>query len=151
MISNRDNFLQFRAEEMATLYDSTFTKKEATLTGINLVKSVLESGEVDKMHFGANLARLNEVISSALATFRESIIDTEKVSALGVEFSPINGGETLNYEDDEVYFNLKSDLKSREELLKLAYKSKDCFFDAYGNEVPKVSSKPRKSSVTIKF
>lgn len=140
-----------RAEEMATLYDSTFTKKEATVTGVNLVKAVLEAGEVDKMHFGANLARLNEVISSALSTFRESIIDTEKVTALGVEFNPVNGGETLNYKDDEIYLTLFNDLKEREELLKLAYKSKSEFFDQYGNVIPKVSSSPRKSSITIKF
>jgi len=148
---SKNLFEVMRAEEMATLYDSTFTKKEATATGINLVKSVLESGEVDKMHFGANLARLNEVISSALSTFRESIIDTEKVSVLGVEFNPVNGGETLNYKEDEVYLTLFNDLKEREELLKLAYKSKDSFFDAYGNTIPKVSSTPRKSSITIKF
>lgn len=144
-------FEMMRAQEMATLYDSTFTKKEATATGVNLVKNMLESGEVDKMQFGANLARLAEVINSALSTFRESIIDTEKVTVLGVEFNPVNGGETLNYVDDEVYATLKNDLKSREEMLKLAYKSKDEFFDAYGNPVPKVSSTPRKSSITIKF
>lgn len=138
-----------RAEEMATLYDSTFTKKEATATGVNLVKAVLEAGEVDKMHFGANLARLNEVISSALSTFRESIIDTEKVTALGVEFSPVNGGNTINYSEDEVYQVLKNDLDSRTELLKLAQKQD--VFDAYGNQVPKVSTTPRKSSITIKF
>lgn len=140
-----------RAEQMATLYDSTFTKKEATATGVNLVKAVLEAGEVDKMHFGANLARLYEVIGSALSTFRESIIDTEKVTALGVEFNPVNGGETLNYKDDEIYSTLFNDLKEREELLKLAYKAKNEFYDQYGNVIPKVSSTPRKSSITIKF
>lgn len=138
-----------RAEEMATLYDSTFTKKEATATGVNLVKAVLEAGEVDKMHFGANLARLNEVISSALSTFRESIIDTEKVTALGVEFSPVNGGNTINYSEDEVYQVLKNDLDSRVELLKLAQKQE--VLDLFGNTVPKVSTTPRKSSITIKF
>lgn len=140
-----------RAEEMVTLYDSTFTKKEATATGVNLTKSVLEAGEVDKMHFGANLARLSEVISSALSTFRESIIDTEKTTALGVEFNPVNGGETLNYKDDEIYLTLFNDLKEREDLLKLAYKAKNEFYDQYGNIIPKVSSTPRKSSITIKF
>ena len=138
-----------RAEEMATLYDSTFTKKEASETGANLTKSVLEAGEVDKMHFGANLARLHEVISSALSTFRESIIDTEKVTVLGVEFNPTNGGNTINYSDDEIWQTLKKDLDDRTELLKLAQKQPA--FDAYGNEVLKVSTTPRKSSVTIKF
>lgn len=148
---SRELFLEMRTEEIATMYDSTFTKKEASQTGASLVKNALESGEVDKMQLFANLARLNEVFSSAINECRNSIDVHEKTTILGVEFNPVNGGETLNYEDDEVYFTLKTDLKSREELLKLAYKSKDSFFDAYGNEVPKVSSKPRRSSVTIKF
>ena len=148
---SRQLFEIMRTEEMATLYDSTFTKKEASVTGANLTKAVLEAGEVDKMHFGANLARLNEVISSALSTFRDSIIDTEKVTALGVEFNPVNGGETLNYKDDEIYLTMFNDLKEREELLKLAYKAKNEYYDQYGNIIPKVSSTPRKSSITIKF
>jgi len=148
---SKELFFSMRAEQMASLYDSSFTKKEATATGKQLVENILEAGEVDKLEFGANLLRLAEVINSAVATFRDKVEFHEKTVCMGVEFNPVNGGETLNYEEDEVYFTLKSDLKSREELLKLAYKSKDSFFDAYGNEVPKVSSKPRKSSVTIKF
>lgn len=148
---SKELFFSMRAEQMASLYDSNFTKKEATATGKQLVENILEAGEVDKLEFGANLLRLAEVINSAVATFRDKVEFHEKTVCMGVEFNPVNGGETLNYEEDEVYFTLKSDLKSREELLKLAYKSKDSFFDAYGNEVPKVSSKPRKSSVTIKF
>lgn len=144
-------FELMRVEEMATLYDSTFTKKEATATGVNLTKSVLEAGEIDKMHFGANLARLSEVINSALSTFREAIIDTEKVTALGVEFNPVNGGEALNYKDDEIYSDIQRELKEREELLKLAYKSKSEIYDEAGILVPKVSSTARKSSITIKF
>ena len=142
-------FEMMRAEEMATLYDSTFTKKDAIKTGEKLVKNVLESGEVDKMNFGANLVRLNEVISAAVLTFRESIIDIEKTVALGVEFNPVNGGNTINYSDDEIWSTIKADLDARTEQLKLAQKQPT--FDAYGNEVPKVSTTPRKSSITIKF
>ena len=148
---SKDLFFAMRTEEIATMYDSTFTKKEASQTGSSLVKNALENGEVDKMQLFANLARLNEVISSAINECRNSIDVNEKVSVLGVEFNPTNGGETLNYKDDEVYLTLFNDLKSREELLKLAYKSKDEFFDQYGNPVPKVSSTPRKSSITIRF
>lgn len=151
MGANKELFELMRAEEMATLYDSTFSKKEASATGKKLVQNMLDDGEVNSLQFWANLARLNEVISSAVSELRERVEVFEKTTILGVEFNPVNGGETLNFEDDDVYFTLKSDLKSREEMLKLAYKSKDEFFDAYGNHVPKVSSKPRKSSVTIKF
>ena len=144
-------FFEFRAEEMATMYDSTFTKKEASQTGSSLVKNALENGEVDKMQLFANLARLNEVISSAINECRNSIDVNEKVSVLGVEFNPTNGGETLNYKDDEIYSDIQRELKEREELLKLAYKSKGEIYDESGVLVPKVSSTQRKSSITIKF
>jgi len=138
-----------RAEEMATLYDSTFTKKEAVKTGETLVKDALENGTVDKMQLFANLSKLNEVISSAVNTCRSEIEVFEKTTVLGVEFNPTNGGNTINYSEDEIWQTLKNDLDARQEQLKLAQKQPT--FDAYGNEVPKVSTTPRKSSITIKF
>ena len=142
-------FFEMRAEQMTAIYDSTFTKKDAIKTGENLIDSVLESGEVEIMELGANLVRLQQVVNSAVDKFRSHIIDTEKIKVLGVEFSPINGGNTVNYAEDEVYQILKSDLDARVELLKLAQKQE--VLDTSGNEVPKVSTTPRKSSITIKF
>jgi len=142
-------FEMMRAQEMATLYDSTFTKKEATATGKNLVKSLLDSGDIDKMELAANLARLNEVVSSAMNEIRDNIIDIEKTTCLGVEFNPVSGGNTINYSDDEIWTELKRCLDERTEQLKMAQKQPT--FDAYGNEVPKVSVTPRKSSITIRF
>ena len=146
---SKDLFFAMRTEEIATMYDSTFTKKEASQTGTSLVKNALENGDVDKMQLFANLARLNEVISSALNECRNSIDVYEKVSVLGVEFNPTNGGNTINYSDDEIWVELKRCLEARTEELKLAQKQD--VFDAYGNQVPKVSTTPRKSSITIKF
>lgn len=142
-------FFEMRAEEMTALYDSTFTKKDAIKTGEALINNVLESGDCDIMQLGANLARLEQVVSSAMAKFRSHIIDTEKVTILGVEFSPVNGGNTLNYSDDEIWQELKRCLDERTEQLKMAQKQDT--FDAYGNQVPKVSTTPKKSSITIKF
>jgi len=142
-------FFEMRAEQMTALYDSTFTKKDAIKTGEALIDNVLESGEVDIMQVGANLARLAQVIDSAMAKFRNHIIDTDKVTVLGVEFSPVNGGNTINYSDDEIWLELKRCLDDRTEQLKMAQKQDT--FDAYGNQVPKVSTTPRKSSITIKF
>jgi len=145
---SKEQFFLMRSSEMATLYDATFTKKEATKTGIKLVTDLLESGEVDKMQFTANLARLNEVISSAMAEIRKHIPE-EKQTCLGVEFTPVNGGNTINYAEDPVYAELKKLLDERAELLKVAQKSE--IYDSDGIEVPKVSVSPRKSSITIKF
>ena len=142
-------FFEMRAEQMTALYDSTFTKKDAIKTGEALIDNVLESGEVDIMQVGANLVRLKQVVDTAIEKFRNHIIDTEKVTILGVEFSPVNGGNTINYADDEIWQELKRCLDERTEQLKMAQKQPT--FDAYGNEVPKVSTTPRKSSITIKF
>jgi len=43
----------------------------------------------------------------------------------------------------------KAKLEARVELLKLA--QKQTIIDAYGNDVPKVGTTPRKSSITVKF
>jgi len=142
-------FFEMRAEQMTALYDSTFSKKDAIKTGEALIDSVLEFGEVDIMQLGANLARLEQVVSSAMTKFRNHIIDKEKQIVLGVEFNPTNGGNTINYADDPIYCEFKKDLDNRVELLKLAQKQE--VIDTYGNEVPKVSTTPRKSSITIKF
>jgi hypothetical protein len=142
-------FFEMRAEQMTALYDSTFSKKDAIKTGENLVKNALEAGEVEPMELLANLVRLEQVVSSAVSMFRNHIIDEPKQTVLGVEFSPVNGGNTINYTDDTIYCELKKNLDNRVELLKLAQEQE--VLDTYGNEVPKVSTTPRKSSITIKF
>ena len=142
-------FFEMRAEQMTALYDSTFTKKDAVKTGENLIDSVLESGEADIMELGANLVRLEQVVSSAVPKFRSHIIDEQKQTVSGAEFSPVNGGNTINYAEDEIWTELKRCLDDRTEQLKMAQKQDA--FDAYGNQVPKVSTTPRKNSIIIKF
>ena len=129
-------------------YDATFTKKEAVKQGVKLVNEILEEGSIDKLQFMASLVRLKAVIDTAEAEMRNHL-PLEKTTVMGVEFSPVNGGNTTNYNDDEIYQTLKRDLDARVEELKLAQKQD--VFDAYGNQVPKVSTTPRKSSTTIKF
>jgi len=141
-------FFEMRAEEIATLYDSTFTKKEAIKTGENLVQNVLDNGQVSVLELTCSLVRLQEVISSAVAKLRNHL-PTKKTELMGVTFTPTNGGNTVNYSDDEIYRTIKSELDVRTEQLKLAQKQE--VFDAYGNQVPKVSTTPRKDSITIKF
>ena len=148
MGASKELFLQLQEQDFITMYDATFTKKQAILTGKRMVDNLLENGNVDTMQFTANLARLNEVISTALTEVRKHLPE-EKQIVMGVEFTPVNGGNTLNYSDDEVYNVLKADLDARVELLKLAQKQP--ILDTYGNEVMKVSTTPRKSSITIKF
>jgi hypothetical protein len=148
MGANSETFLELRAQDFVTMYDASFTKKEAQKVGLKLVTDLLDNGNVDKMEFIANLARLSEVVGTAMTEARKHITE-EKQTVMGVEFTPVNGGNTINYSEDPIYQQLKADLDARAELLKLA--QKQSVIDMYGNDVPLVSTTPRKSSITIKF
>ena len=148
MGASSEMFLELRANEIVHMYDSTFTKKEAIKTGTDLALNVFESGEVSPAEVLANLSRLKWVIDSAETTMRSKIEIYDKRTVLGLEFNYVSGGNTINYADDEIYSNIKADLDARTEQLKMAQKQDT--FDAYGNQVPKVSTTPRKSSITIK-
>jgi len=148
MGASSEMFLELRANEIVHMYDSTFTKKEAIKTGLQLAENVFDSGEVSPEEVLANLSRLKWVIDSAETTMRSKIEIYDKRTVLGLEFNYVSGGNTINYADDEIYSNIKADLDARTEQLKMAQKQDT--FDAYGNQVPKVSTTPRKSSITIK-
>jgi hypothetical protein len=147
MGANAVLFLE-NSEELASMYEPTFTKKDAILTGKRMVDNVIESGNIDKHQFMAQLCRLKEVVNSADSEMRKWLPE-EKVTILGVEFTPVNGGNTIDYSEDPIYCQLKADLDARVELLKLA--QKQSIIDAYGNDVPKVGTTPRKNSITLKF
>lgn len=147
---SKDLFFEMRAEQMATMYAETFTKKKAIETGENLVKSVFEDGVLDPIHVFTNLARLKAVIDTADKAFRDRLSVT-KESWNGVELTSKNGSKKLNYTDDPVYNDLVKKVKDREELLKAAHNSSDVIFDSEGCEVPKVSASFSKSSITVTF
>lgn len=149
MGQSNEMFLAMRAEEMVQMYDSTFTKKEAVKTGETLVDTALEEGNVSVHELMGTLVRLKAVVDSAESKCRASL-PQEKVSLLGIEYTPVDGGNTLNLLEDPVYAQMKKDLDDRADLLKLAQKQ-DLVLDAGGNEVPRVGTTPRKSSITVKF
>ena len=150
MGANANTFLQLREQDIVTLYDATFTKKDAQQTGLKLAKTIIDGGEVSKHEALANLVRLSEVISNAITEIKESVIH-EKVTILGVEFTPLNGRTMYNFKDDHLWNDLSNKIKQREELLKVALKSDEIIFDSEGVEVPKVEVTNAKSSLTIKF
>lgn len=147
---SKDLFLQMREHEIATLYDSTFTKREAINTGVNLAKSIIDNGNVSKHEALANFIRLNEVISNTISILKESV-NLDKVTVLGVEFTPMNGRSMPQFSDDQTWCEINDKLKEREELLKVAMKSKDEIYDSVGVLVPKISVKYSKDSLTIKY
>lgn len=148
---SKELFFNMRAEDMALMYSETFTKKDAELAGLNIVKTIIDEGKVEPKKVFSNIVRLKAVIDSAEKAFREELSFISKDSFNGVEFNPVDPRESFNYNEDDVCNSLAEKLKERQELVKLASKSKDIIFDADGCEVPKVSSKFTKSSITIKF
>lgn len=77
------------------------------------------------------------------------VLPQENFEAFGIKGTFRSGGDTINFAEDEVYATIKKDLDARTEQLKMAQKQDT--FDAYGNQVPKVSTTPRKSSLAISF
>jgi len=126
------------------------TKKEIQKSSKDFVKDLIDSGDHNPQELLSQAIRLKEAFTVIEKNLRDSL-PQENFEAFGLKATYRNGGDIPQFEDDEIYRSIKKDLDDRKELLKTALKTKDVFFDPYGNEIPKVSTKPRKSSLTIKF
>jgi len=146
---SKQQFEEMIEKEINQEFPIHFGKKDYISQSKKIVNEVLEKGDKDKIDFWTKIVKMKESINAMDSQLREKVTITEKITLNGVEFNPVQGGVSINYDEDIVYQEFKKQLKEREELLKIAQKS--TIFDAYGNEVPKVSTTPRKSSITIKF
>jgi hypothetical protein len=146
-MKSKDLFLMMQEQEIQT---SNFvpTKKEIQTNSKKFITDLLDAGEVDKFELLSQSKRMLEAFE-VINTEIMKVIPQENFEAFGLKGTFRNGGDTINYSDDEVYATLKADLDARAELLKLAQKQE--VIDMYGNLVPKVSTTPRKSSLTISF
>lgn len=146
-MKSKDLFMMLREQEIQT---SNFlpNKKEIQYSAKNFIKDILDVGERNKLELLAQAKRMSDAIEIVTAEILKSL-PQENFEAFGLKGTYRSGGETLNYAEDEVYVQLKADLDARVELLKLA--QKQTIIDAYGNEVPKVSTTPRKDSLAITY
>jgi pantoate kinase len=142
---SKDLFLMMREEEIST---SNFlpTKKEIHLSSKNFAEKLIANGNPEELF--AQALRLSESLNIITEVLKKSLPD-ENFEAFGLKGTFRSGGDTVNYSEDHIYSALKVDLENRVELLKLAIKQP--VIDAYGNDVPKVSTTPRKSSLAISF
>lgn len=147
MGANSNLFLMLQEQEISTK-NFLPTKKEIVSSAEEFVKNTLDAGEVDKTEMFVQALRLSEALEVIKTKLKDSL-PQENFEAFGVKGTYRNGGDSINYTEDEIYAQLKKDLDNRAELLKMAQKQEA--FDAYGNEVPKVSTTPRKSSLSITF
>jgi hypothetical protein len=144
---SKDLFMLMREQEIQT---SNFlpTKKEIQFSSKKFITEILEAGEVDKYELIAQAKRMGEALDIINIELLK-VLPQENFEAFGLKGTFRNGGDTINYSEDAIYTQLKADLDARAELLKLALKQD--VIDAYGNDVPKVSTTPRESSLSISF
>jgi len=144
---SKDLFFMMREQEVQT---SNFlpTKKEIQLSSQSFIKEILDAGEIDKFELLAQAKRMGEALDIINAELLK-VLPQENFEAYGLKGTFRSGGDTINYAEDRIYAIIKKELDDRAELLKLALKQD--MFDAYGNDVPKVSTTPRKSSLAISF
>jgi len=144
---SKDLFMMMREQEVQT---SNFlpNKKEIQFSAKKFISEVLEAGDTDKFELFAQAKRMLEALD-VITTELLKVIPLENFEAYGLKGTYRSGGDTINYSDDAIYTQLKADLDARAELLKLALKQD--IIDVYGNDVPKVSTTPRKSSLAISY
>lgn len=126
------------------------TKKDITEYANIFADKIIDSGYHNPEEIYSQSKRLKTALDILEKRFKKSLPD-ENFESFGMRGEFRQGGDDPQYNDDEVYKHLEKDLKDRKELLKTALKSDKTIFDAYGNEVTKVSTKPRKSFLAVKF
>ena len=144
---SKDLFFMMREQEVQT---SNFlpTKKEIQLSSQKFISEILDAGEIDKFELLAQAKRMGEALDIINAELLK-VLPQENFEAFGLKGTFRSGGDTINYAEDKIYAIIKKELDDRAELLKLALKQD--VIDSYGNDVPKVSTTPRKSSLAISF
>ena len=147
MGANSNLFLMLQEQEINTK-NFLPNKKEIHFSANQFVENLLEAGEVDKTEMFVQALRLSEALEVVKDKLKNSL-PQENFEAFGVKGTYRSGGDSINYLEDEIYATIKKDLDARTEQLKMAQKQET--FDAYGNQVPKVSTTPRKASLAISF
>lgn len=153
--SAREFLLMREEEETGQMYVPSLPKREIKLKAQEDVAKIVEGGEVELANVLVDSARISEYLSTFVSELKPHITEEEfgkEYDLKGTKISFKGTGDRLDYEQDEVYANLKQALKERESLLKVAAKSKDMLFDSGGVEVPKVGIKTvSKQTVVITY
>jgi hypothetical protein len=148
MGATKDLFSLMRLEE--TQIEGYFaTKKEVVKQTTNFITNILDSGEYNIHELLSQSKRASEsleVINSEIL----KRLPQENFEEFGLKGMFRQGGEKLNFSEDEVVAELEKKLAQRKELLKLAFNRKE-EFTVDGVYVPLVSSSQIKSSLSISF
>lgn len=145
---SKDLFALMRQQEIDTV-NFLPSKKEIQFSAKEFISDILISGESNNYELFAQAKRMSEALEVVTTELLKSL-PQENFESFGLKGTFRNGGDTVNFKEDEIWSDLQKQLKDREEILKLALKSSEPIFTEYG-EVPKVSTTPRKSSLSITF
>ena len=146
---SKDLFLMMREEEVAT---SNFlpTKIELQKHSKEFAEKLLDEGNINLQETYAQALRLKEALTNIESVLKEALGE-ENFVAFGLTATYANGGDKMVLTDDAVYRRLKADLDARVGLLKLRQKQILHDEDGLVLDVPKVSTKPIKSSLRVSF
>jgi Fe-S cluster biosynthesis and repair protein YggX len=121
--------------------------------------TLIEDDELNALEAHAKAKAIKNALDIVLKSTEDLAVDaylnygTKVVEVFGAQATYKNGAVTPDYEQDLIWLHLKEQVKQREELLKLAFKSKDVEITdtTTGEVVPKVQPKYAKSSISIQF
>jgi hypothetical protein len=133
--------------------------KESLRTWSNQMIELIEDGYLNaleaRIKAKAIVLALTDVITATddLAQDAHNEHGKKVVEIFGAQSTYKDGAVTPDYEQDLIWLHLKEQVKQREELLKMAFKSKDVQITdtTTGEVVPKVQPKYAKSSISIQF
>jgi len=140
-------------------FDLVVAKESLVPTVEGFIKTLnegVDNGELKALEVFAVYKKLEKIFDEAKKKVEETAMDEarsyDKTFVIaGVEFTSKEGSKLLNYSEDFLIQELSEKLKQRQELIKVATAQKEPFYDANGIEVTKVSLKPTKSSLMVKF
>jgi hypothetical protein len=140
-------------------FDLVVAKESLVPTVEGFIKTLnegVDNGELKALEVFAVYKKLEKIFDEAKRKVEETAMDEARsydktFTIAGVEFTSKEGSKLLNYSEDFLIQELSEKLKQRQELIKVSTASKDPIYDADGIEVTKVSLKPTKSSLTVKF
>jgi hypothetical protein len=119
----------------------------------------INDGEVNPVEAHIKLKAIVKALEATIKATEQTVADEaskhgKTFRAFGAEITLKEGSLTPNYEEDEVYADIKAQLKDREEILKLAFRQagKTAIFDKRtGEQVPVCTAKATKASIAVSF
>jgi hypothetical protein len=153
MGANSREFLLMRAnEESGQLYVPIISKDDIKEKAERDALTIMNEGDFYADEVLVDAVRISDYLTTFIRTLRDNINEEKTRDALkGVKISFKNAPSRLNYSEDTTWQEIKEKLSEREELLKLAEKSKDAIYDADGAEVPRVSRSGGGRSINLKY